>query len=103
MNMGHPLRNDRKEKEDSPARSWSIVISMALIFFLWGMLIFFFVGVTWPPPWEYGTIPDVPGQSVYSVQTAEEKAGTAFSPSNDIPVQHVMGSPGDKEKSGWQK
>ena len=59
------------------AMSWVIVLAMALAFLLWGLFIFFVVGVSWPPPWRYGTIADVPGQSIYSVRGASKQAGTA--------------------------
>jgi hypothetical protein len=103
MNTGQPYKIDRKGKSDSMVRSWLMVLSISLIFFLWGMLIYFTVGISWPPPWRYGTVPDVPGQSVYSVQNAEERAGTAFSPGNKTQVQHVMGDREEKGRSGEGK
>lgn len=80
-----------QEKKESTAKSWIVVFSIALFFFLWGLFIFFSVGVGWPPAWRYGIMPDVPGQSVYSVQGAEERAGTALLKGKTIPRQHIMG------------
>ncbi len=89
------------EKEGSMARSWVIVLAVALAFLGWGLFIFYTVGVSWPPPWRYGTIPDVPGQSVYSVREAEKQAGTAPSEEGEgIRRQHVLGPSGKTEKNG---
>ncbi len=83
------------------ARSWVIVLAVALGFLLWGLFIFSVVGVHWPPPWRYGTIADVPGQSVYSVRGAEKRAGTAPGEEGEgIRQQHVMGPSGKTEKTG---
>ena len=82
------------------ALSWVIVLAMALAFLLWGLFIFFVVGVSWPPPWRYGTIDDVPGQSIYSVRGAGKQAGTApLEEGGKIRQQHVMGQSRGLEKS----
>lgn len=79
--------------------SWSIVLALALAFLLWGLFIFYTVGVSWPPPWRYGTIDDVPGQSIYSVRGAEKQAGTAPSEEGEkVRQQHIMGKSGETEK-----
>jgi hypothetical protein len=91
------------ENEGSIARSFRIVLAVALAFLCWGLIICYTVGVSWPPPWRYGTIPDVPGQSVYSVRGAEKKAGTApLEEGEKIRQQHVMGQSGEAEKSSGQ-
>ena len=82
------------------AMSWSIVLVMAIAFLFWGLFIFYTVGVSWPPPWRYGTIDDVPGQSIYSVRGAEKQAGTApLEEGEKIRQQHVMGKSRGAEKS----
>jgi hypothetical protein len=86
-----------QEKKESTAKSWIVVLSIALFFFLWGLFIFYTVGVGWPPGWRYGVVPDVPGQSVYSVQRAEERAGTALLKGEKIRKQHIMGG---REETG---
>jgi hypothetical protein len=97
-NNTDPPSND----ESSTAMSWVIVVGIALSFFLWGIFVFFVVGVSWPPPWRYGTVADVPGQSVYGVRGAEKAAGTAPLEEGKVRRQHVMGRgektgrPGDK-------
>lgn len=89
------------ENEGSAAMSWVIVLAIAIAFLLWGLFIFFVVGVSWPPPWRYGTIADVPGQSVYSVRGAEKQAGTApLEEGEKIRQQHIMGKRGETEKPG---
>jgi hypothetical protein len=85
------------EKKESFSKSWIVVVSIALFFFLWGLFIFFTVGVGLPPAWNYGVVPDVPGQSVYSVQGAEERAGTAILKGKKIHKQHIMGQ---REETG---
>ena len=88
---------DPQEKKESFAKSWIVVFCIALLFFLWGLFIFFTVGVGRPPAWRYGIMPDVPGQSVYSVQGAEKRAGTGMSPGKTIRKQHIMG---EREETG---
>jgi hypothetical protein len=88
---------DPQEKKGSTIKTWIIVLSIALFFFLWGIFIFSTVGPGRPPAWDYGVVPDVPGQSVYSVQTAEDRAGTANSGGETPPKQHIMGQ---REETG---
>lgn len=86
-----------KGKNESALMSWIVVCSIALFFFLWGLFIYFTVGAGRAPFWRYGIVPDMPGQSVYSVQKAEERAGTALSKGGTIRKQHIMGR---QEESG---
>jgi hypothetical protein len=51
---------------------WLAVLALAAVFLLWGLFIFFKVGVKWPPSWDFGAIPDVPGQSVYSTHPVQQ-------------------------------
>jgi len=82
-----------QKNEESAAKGWILVLSISLFFFLWGLLIYFAIGDSWPPPWRYGIVPDVPGQSVYSVQGAEERVGTAPLGGEKNREQHIMGKP----------
>ncbi len=43
-----------------------IVCAIAVLFVLYGFLAFFVIGDKGPPDWDYGSVEDVPGQSVYS-------------------------------------
>jgi hypothetical protein len=92
-----------QEKKESTSKSWIIVFSIALFFFFWGLFIFYSVGVGWPPAWRYGIMPDVPGQSVYSVQGAEKRAGTAMMGGQTIPKQHIMGGQEETGKPQGKK
>ena len=82
-----------QEHKESTAKSWIVVFSIAFFFFFWGLFIFYTVGAGRSPSWRYGKMPDVPGQSVYSVQGAEERAGTAMMGRKVIRKQHIMGGP----------
>ena len=92
-----------QEEKGSTAKSLMVVFSIALFFFLWGLFIFYTVGVGWPPAWRYGTMPDVPGQSVYSVQGAEERAGTAMMGGKTVRKQHIMGGQEETGKPQGRK
>ncbi|MEW6443104.1 MAG: hypothetical protein AB1640_19375 [bacterium] len=46
--------------------AWAIVTGIAVSFTLFGLFVFFTVGDKGPPPWSYGSIADVPGDSPYS-------------------------------------
>jgi hypothetical protein len=48
--------------------SWIIVVALALLFFCWGLFIYFAVGDKGPPPWHYGVVEDIPGQSPYATE-----------------------------------
>jgi hypothetical protein len=86
---------DRREM----ARSWAIVLGIALSFLAWGLLIFFTVGDKGPPGWDFSVVEDIPGQSVYSTHEAKPFVpGTTYEPQPGVPVpgQHVAG-PEDEE------
>ena len=92
-NMDNVSNTDlSRDKEQSAVKSWIIVLAIAVFFFLWGLSIYVAVGDNWPPPWRYGTVEDVPGQSVYSVSKAEGRAGAAPSEGRRTREQHVMGN-----------
>jgi len=57
---------DRKESQ----RTLLVAISLAAGFLLWGLFLFFTVGVKAPPAWNFGAVPDVPGLSVYSTDSS---------------------------------
>jgi hypothetical protein len=89
-----PIRKDKP----SSARSWLIVTAIAFSFLVWGLVIYYAVGVSWPPPWRYGTVPDVPGQSVYGVGGAEKEAATAPLEGARVRQQHVMGAEREEKR-----
>jgi hypothetical protein len=98
-NQNNPSNaNVSRNDEPSAVRDWIIVLVISVCFFFWGLLIYYAVGDSWPPPWRYGTVPDVPGQSVYSVSQAEKRAGTAPLEGARIREQHVRGEGNGSEK-----
>lgn len=98
-NRNNPSNADFSRKEEQSAvRDWIIVLVISTCFFFWGLLIYYTVGDSWPPPWRYGTVPDVPGQSVYSDSRAEKRAGTAPWEGPRIREQHIRGGGTGSEK-----
>jgi len=57
-----------EQEKKATLRSWMIIIAMVFVFLLWGLFIFFAVGDKGPPPWNFGVVEDVPGQSPYSTE-----------------------------------
>ena len=57
-----------EQEKKATLRSWMIIIAMTFLFLLWGLFIFFAVGDKGPPPWNFGVVEDVPGQSPYSTE-----------------------------------
>jgi len=56
-----PTGNDK-----STIGSLIIVLAIAISFLAWGLFIFFSVGDKGSPPWDFGIVQDIPGESVYS-------------------------------------
>jgi nicotinamide riboside transporter PnuC len=66
---------EQEENRESPVErvsdrggtlAWIMVVGIALLFALWGLLIFTAVGDKGPPTWDFGAVQDVPGESPYS-------------------------------------
>ncbi len=68
-------------------RGWILVCSLAVLFLAYGLFMFFMVGDKGPPGWDFGTLPDTPGESIYS--TYPGAAGKVPPPEG----QHVSGRP----------
>ena len=56
-----PTGNDK-----STIGSLVIVLAIAISFLVWGLFIFFSVGDKGSPPWDFGIVQDIPGESAYS-------------------------------------
>ena len=56
-----------QEKKGS-LRGWIIVLAMAILFVVWGLFIYFAVGDKGTPPWNFGVVSDIPGESAYSTE-----------------------------------
>jgi len=47
-------------------RSWLVILALALLFFCYGIFMFLSVGDKGPPPWDFGVVKDIPGESAHS-------------------------------------
>jgi len=57
------------EQKDNPTiKDWLVPIAIAVLFLVWGLVIFFMVGNKGQPPWDFGVVEDIPGQSPYSTE-----------------------------------
>ncbi len=57
------------EQQEKPGiKDWLVPIAIAALFLLWGLIIFFMVGNKGQPPWDFGAVEDIPGQSPYSTE-----------------------------------
>jgi hypothetical protein len=89
---------NQRESSKETLRSLGIALALAVLFFVWGLTIFFTVGEKGPPSWDFGIIQDIPGESPYSTHRIKEVADlTPLSVPNRIFVdkQHVDGPPRD--------
>ena len=66
-------------------KSILIITGVALVFLLWGMIIFFSVGDKGMPSWDFGAVDDVPGASSYSTNDGRPLTGTSM----PLKKQHV--------------
>ena len=82
-----------EEERRKTIASYFVPVSIALLFLGWGFLLFSLIGDKWPPQWYYGSVPDVPGQSVYSTSNSKLFLLNATSPEKQgvVERQHVMG------------
>ncbi len=91
------------EEQESPARTWIIIFAIALVFALWGTLIYKVIGEKGPPGWDFSIIPDIPGESLYSTGTPVRPHGLAPGPYQFVDPQHVMGPPERLQKEALPK
>jgi hypothetical protein len=82
----NPIETDEKEDKLN-LKIWLFVLGLAAWLLLYGIFVFMAVGDKGPPDWDFGVIPDTPGQSVYS--TSPEPGGDSGQPE----AQHVAGKP----------
>ncbi len=62
----HMVSISKNQEKKVKLRSWIIVVSIAVLFLIWGLLVFFVVGDKGPPVWDFSVVEDIPGQSPYS-------------------------------------
>ncbi len=95
-----------KSRQDDPETdglkktllTWSVIVGLALGFIVWGVFAFYVIGDRWPPGWNYGVIPDVPGKSLYSIRRSEEHRQFEVRPhqsAGPVERQHVRGRPAE--------
>jgi len=62
--------DQQKEYEEftivSPTWSWAFLIAFTALIMCWGMFVEMMAGEDQPRTWDFGVLPDVPSQSVYS-------------------------------------
>ena len=71
-------------------RGWLVVCGIALLFVAYGFLLYSVIGDKGPPDWDFGSVEDVPGASVYSTYPY---GGPVSAPE----PQHVSGRPSKAE------
>ncbi len=77
----------RFEKEEGTrARSWLIILAMAIFFVAWGIFAYLVIGEKGPHPWDFGVVEDIPGESAYSTYQPDQISGSYSSEE-----QHVSG------------
>ena len=60
-------KNEVEREEQGPSlRGWFYVCGLALFFLIYGLFMFYMIGDKGPPGWDFGTVEDIPGESVYS-------------------------------------
>jgi hypothetical protein len=72
-------------------QGWLIVCGISVALVLYGLFALFTVGDKGPPDWDFGSIEDTPGQSVYSTFPYGEGTG-------EPEPQHVLERPPGVEK-----
>ena len=53
------------------ARSMLFIFLLAASFLAWGFLLFYTIGDKGPPPWDFGIVRDIPGESAYSTHRVQ--------------------------------
>lgn len=67
---------DPERRPRHPAlRGWLIVCAISLAFVAYGFFAFFMIGDRGSHEWDFGSVRDVPGQSVYSTYPYREDSG----------------------------
>jgi len=61
-------KDEDLERQESSlvTRSWLVVCALAIAFFVYGLIMYSIVGDKGPPDWDFGTVEDIPGESIYS-------------------------------------
>lgn len=64
------MAEEQKEKTDAEERlrSWLIVLLLCVFILAYGAIVFWTVGDRGPADWDFGALPDVPGESAFSME-----------------------------------
>ncbi len=79
---------DPKQAKKLLIRGWLIVCGIALAFVLYGFFSFFVIGYGEPPDWDFGSVEEIPGGSIYSTYPYRGETGAPE-------PQHVNQKPPD--------
>ena len=69
-----PTPQDRKAERREGRIGWLIVIGLCALLILWGLANYRLVKDR-PRAWDFGVLPDTPGQSAYSIATPPPNTG----------------------------
>ena len=64
-------KGNKISKRFKGVKTWAFVLLLVCYIFAFGSIVFFAVGDRWPADWNFGAVPDVPGQSPYSTERIE--------------------------------
>lgn len=81
------------EVHSEPHRNgWAVLLAVCLAMLAWGLAIFLFVPAVPEAQrrWDFGALPDVPGESIYSTSTPQPASAPAQLP----PLPEADPSPG---------
>jgi len=78
-------------------RSFLIIVGIAVLFVCWGLFVFFTVGDKGSPPWDFGVVKDIPGESPYSTQRFVPGKSPAPSPQHVAEKPTWVGTEGKKK------
>jgi hypothetical protein len=67
------LNEYEEKREISSGWSWFLVVALAGLIIAWGLFCFVLIK-DGPRRWNFGALPDTPGQSIYSSKQAPEEA-----------------------------
>jgi hypothetical protein len=90
--------DENRKIENAPFKTLTLVLTLAGFFLLWGFLLFYTIGDKGPPPWDFGVVPDIPGESVYS--THPSLIGTATEPEPQHVSQRPRSVEGEERRTG---
>lgn len=60
------MKGEETQGNGAGVRSWFLLLLIPVIFLVWAILIYLLVGDKGPPPWDFGAVRDIPGESPFS-------------------------------------